>query len=353
MIESKSPASANSTHEPEDLKGFDRATSEDRGIETLRGFATLLVVLFHADYLTSEGGLPIVRFFNDLMEPIRMPLFAAIAGFVYGIRPLERGNTASFVLGKARRLLLPITSFGLMTYVLKMSPPFLESPSGLVEVWRVLVFPNSHFWFPVALFIIMLVIACLEQQLWLDRPSVFGGLILLGTLLFIPLQHVHDLFHSMPFAVGGALYLFPFFLLGLSLFRFPGIYQQVHVKLFVVLSFVVATGLLILSLSHILSTPYCRTSLWAIVVGASAIILAVQYRRTERSLAGIGTFSYAIYLFHPFIIVFVDAHLPLTHSSRTIIVVLISVVTSVIASVIGHLMLVRFRILRILFLGLR
>ena len=48
---------------------------------------------------------------NHLLSFGRMPLFACIAGFVYGLRPLH-GEVAQFIGSKVRRLLLPLLFVG-------------------------------------------------------------------------------------------------------------------------------------------------------------------------------------------------------------------------------------------------
>ena len=327
--------------------------ASDQGIEALRGVAILLVVLFHAERFLPDDGFKTIQLFNDLMVPIRMPLFGAIAGFVYGMRPLERTYLPQFVRGKARRLLLPIISLGLMTWVLKMSPPFFEFPDRFTGAWRVFVYPSGHLWFPEALFFVFMLIALLERRKWLQTALVWNTITALGSLSFFLLQKPLDILHGVPFSIGGAAYLFPFFLVGLGLQRFPEMLATNRTRWIAATVTTAALGLLVLTLLNVVSIPHQRTSPLAFLIGVSAVVFAIQQRRPVRRLTAIGTFSYSIYLFHFFVIDFLDVNLAGAISRHTVAGFVIGVSAGVLIPIVIQLALVRFRIPRLLFLGLK
>lgn len=63
-------------------------------IETLRGIAILLVVIGHVIGSAPDGGMKIdfphpLRYFYVWIDYIQMPLFTAIAGWVYALKPFS------------------------------------------------------------------------------------------------------------------------------------------------------------------------------------------------------------------------------------------------------------------------
>jgi uncharacterized membrane protein YcfT len=80
-------------------------------IQTLRGLACLLLVLYHVVGDDPGAGLQVqdgmLRWFNDGLAYLRMPLFTFLSGLVCGMRPFH-GDSRAFLLGKARRLLVPL-----------------------------------------------------------------------------------------------------------------------------------------------------------------------------------------------------------------------------------------------------
>lgn len=98
------------------IKAYSRSSGDN--IETLRVFATILLVSYHVIGPQADGGLGIdyphpLRIFAQVMDDIRMPMFAMISGWVYAIRPPSRPALGMFVQGKIRRIILPglVSSF--------------------------------------------------------------------------------------------------------------------------------------------------------------------------------------------------------------------------------------------------
>lgn len=62
-----------------------------RHIDTLRGGACVLLVIYHVVGATPADGLRIddgqLRLVNDYLAVLRMPIFAVIAGWVYSLKP--------------------------------------------------------------------------------------------------------------------------------------------------------------------------------------------------------------------------------------------------------------------------
>ena len=66
-------------------------------VETLRGIAILLVVVGHVIGSGPDGGMKIdfphpLRYFYVWIDYIQMPLFTAIAGWVYALKPFSASS---------------------------------------------------------------------------------------------------------------------------------------------------------------------------------------------------------------------------------------------------------------------
>jgi len=263
-------------------------------IDTLRGLACLLLVLYHVVgdstaaglKLSAEHGLSIV---NHLVAFGRMPLFACIAGFVYALRPLRPlpGETAQFIGSKMRRLLLPLlfvgTTFGLLRA--RMSGVTIDADFLL----RMHLTSTDQFWFLKALFWIFLLIVALERFGALRRPEGFAGVLAASALWFV--------FWDSPdtFAISGAVYLLPYFLVGVAIRRFALDGRG---------SLAVAGCALLVAAAlswSVFGQPENRATIAAkLLWGCGLAFVLIRTRMRSEWLAWIGRESFAVYLFHVF-----------------------------------------------------
>ncbi len=274
-------------------------------IETLRGLACLLLVLYHVIGVDASLGLRVedgpVRWLNDGLAYLRMPLFTFLSGLVYGLRPFT-GNSRAFLVGKVRRLLIPMLFVGTLFAVLQALIPGTNSRVG---PWYLLhVNPVAHFWFLESLFWVFLVIWALER--WNLIRDVKGYLLAL-TLACALYLTVRGWFML---GIEGAIYLMPYFLFGLAFSRFA-------LKPYLTSAWV-RGGLLILAIVAVIwmgmpvSNPDRRT-VAMLAVGLSLCMLSLSLVRVVPGLAAIGRHSYAIYLFHVFFTAAVRIALNLAH----------------------------------------
>lgn len=274
-------------------------------IETLRGLACLLLVLYHVIGADASLGLRVedgpVRWLNDGLAYLRMPLFTFLSGLVYGLRPFA-GNSRAFLVGKVRRLLIPMLFVGTLFAVLQALIPGTNSRVG---PWYLLhVNPVAHFWFLESLFWVFLVIWALER--WNLIRDVKGYLLAL-TLACALYLTVRGWFML---GIEGAIYLMPYFLFGLAFSRFA-------LKPYLTSAWV-RWGLLILAIVAVIwmgmpvSNPDRRT-VAMLAVGLSLCMLSLSLARVVPWLAAIGRHSYAIYLFHVFFTAAVRIALNLAH----------------------------------------
>lgn len=75
-------------------------------VETLRGIAILLVVVGHVIGSGPDGGMKIdfphpLRYFYVWIDYIQMPLFTAIAGWVYALKPFSASSGFGSFVGKS------------------------------------------------------------------------------------------------------------------------------------------------------------------------------------------------------------------------------------------------------------
>ncbi len=261
-------------------------------IQTLRGLACLLLVLYHVVGADPSLGLRVqdgaVRWFNDGLAYLRMPLFTFLSGLVYGLRPFA-GNSRAFLQGKVRRLLIPMLVVGTAFAVLQVLTPGTHSSVG---PWYLLhLQPVAHFWFVESLFWVFVVIWALERQHLISGMKGLLLVLALSCALYLSVSGWHWL------SLDGAIYLMPYFLTGLlcSRFRLERHLANPWIRL----------ALLALALAAAVSmgmpVPNAeRRTVAMLLTGMSLCLLCLGCGLVLPWLARIGRHSYAIYLFHVF-----------------------------------------------------
>lgn len=270
-------------------------------LSTLRGLACLLLVAYHVVGDDASRGLHLaegwLRQGSDALAFLRMPLFTFLSGIVYGLRPL-RGDLTTFMLGKARRLLLPMLVVGTV-YALVQSQ-VVGANAARFEWHRLHIEPVDHFWFVEALFWIFLLVGALESAgrhaaggatRLLDRPVALAAL--WGAA--VALQFGADLPRTL--GLEGASYLLPYFVAGLATVRLDGLDKLCSARMRALL--VVVTLLAVLQLGPIVPNPD-RHTLPMLAAGTAGCLLCLSLRPQVSLLARIGSGSYAIYLMHVF-----------------------------------------------------
>jgi peptidoglycan/LPS O-acetylase OafA/YrhL len=270
--------------------------AKDGRIDTLRGFACLLLVLYHVVGSDPSNGLRVdggpVRWLNDGLAYVRMPLFTVLSGLVYGLRPFE-GDSARFLGGKARRLIVPMLVVGTLFALLQASVP---NTNSAIQDWRLLhIEPLGHFWFVESLFWVFVLVWALERLRAIDSPRGFAATCLLAAGVYLTVRGPHW------FGIEGAIYLLPYFLAGLAVSRF---------SLWARLTDGRARGLLLVAAAVAVfqigmpEPNHDRRTVWILLAGLSlcGLCLSVGFglRAPPAWLQRVGRGSYAIYLFHVF-----------------------------------------------------
>jgi fucose 4-O-acetylase-like acetyltransferase len=259
-------------------------------IDTLRGFACVLLVSFHVVGISPGFGLHLpenhwLHQFNSALAYLRMPLFSFLSGYVYAARPFK-ADPASFIKGKIRRLLLPMLTVGTIFALMQSVTP--GTNDNVTHWWLLHIVPVGHFWFLEALLIVFLIVVALEHWHLLASPQGFAGVWVVSVLAFLFLHT------TAYFAVSGAVYLMPFFLAGLACQRFD--LRSVPARWLAA----AILGLACVWLGTLPQPLGQGISLPGLLAGLSAAFLLLRSGWRWTALAYVGSYSFAIYLMHVF-----------------------------------------------------
>jgi fucose 4-O-acetylase-like acetyltransferase len=261
-------------------------------IDTLRGLACLLLVLYHVVGNESGTGLQLDRahglvLFNELLGYLRMPLFSVLSGYVYARRPFKQ-DAGAFIAGKARRLLIPMLVVGTAFALLQSIVPGSNSQ---VTDWRMLhIVPVAHYWFLESLFVIFMAILALEHVRALATTPRFLMVFASAAGMFVAEPF------PVYFGLAGATYLFPFVLFGLWCGRFSGTAndkQHLHVQ--------IGAALMLVAFFHAVMVAQAlpgHHSLTALALGCGGCLILLRSRIESSLLASVGRYSFAIFLLH-------------------------------------------------------
>jgi peptidoglycan/LPS O-acetylase OafA/YrhL len=281
--------------------------SGDLRIETLRGIAIIAVVWGHAtlwlDGIAEQQGLQdtLIYQFADtiksILQPLRMPLFTVLSGWVYAVRPATSGQARRFAIGKFRRIILPLFFISTLTYfqfvlvnddypVIRGAEPTPVMPD---QFWMLWFFRFAHLWFLQALVFIFLCAAILDLLGWMNTLKQWLFWVALTALL--PYVPVHWEFWSMI----KVHTIMVFFFVGVGIHRFhkeltdPRIIKSAWVLF--------GTGMLVHLLWKFggLSFPHWPHFL---LIGALGPISLLSMNWVWQPLVFVGGYSYTIYLYH-------------------------------------------------------
>lgn len=283
--------------------------SGDLRVETIRGFAILAVVAHHATlFLRSDIGVfgadagfvnQLVGWQSGFLQPIRMPLFTFISGWVYALRPVSPHTALPFISGKIRRILIPLFVVSSLTYFffLATEPGYPQiavpdlRPVMPAEFWLSWFFHVGHLWFLQALLTVFIVVMLLDLLGWMGTTKQWLLWLLLGVLVYAYLPGVQFM----------SLYKVPdilvFFLAGVGAKRFSELWVKKEVLTAFWVIFTIAM------LSHVvwkLTNESFDPRLHFLAVGVVGPICLIYLNFVWAPLVWIGGYSYAIFLYHLF-----------------------------------------------------
>lgn len=281
---------------------MERNTPEkDLRIETIRGLALLLMVAGHVIGDTATAGMQVsedsfLRYLYDSLVYVRMPLFTAISGYVYALRPLGPQSALwRFQQGKLRRIVLPMVVVSTLFFISQMIAPGANAKSEWAEMYNIYIYGYSHFWFLQAIFCIFLMISLLDKFECLNTlPKALIG-IALATLASLNYEAFPDLF-----SFKSGIHLLPFFMLGLSVYRFSGHLSQMPIQLTMFAVLIVTVAMNQSYLWDHADFSEGEIALIGTALGLAAIYLLIVRRFYFAPLAWLGRYSFEIYLLHVF-----------------------------------------------------
>lgn len=232
---------------------------------------------------------------------IQMPLFTAIAGWVYALKPVKAGSSGTFMKRKAYRLLVPMAVAATLYFLIQYITPGTNQKGNLADIWRIYVFPYTIYWYLPSLFLMFAAIRMIDANKWMDKfggwaiclVCAFAGLVV--QKIFLSNGQIPNLFSFM-----GAMAQFPYFVAGVGIRRFSK--QIITHKTSVALSSLAIVGVLSLQLEWFYPAVskdllYGLTRpLW--VMATLALLLSQSY--SSRLFTWVGSYAYIIYLYHGF-----------------------------------------------------
>ena len=267
-------------------------------IETLRVFATCLLVAYHTIGVPNTGlhlDYPHpLRIFADFFVDLRMPLFAFIAGWVYAIRPIGKTSFRDFATGKLRRLYVPGVAAALIYWVVASSivKDAIGANTPLIEV---ITLSYAHYWFLQAILIILFCYALFDMLLGQKALLPF---LVLSLTLFLVVQKSPMTY----FEIDSAAYLSPYFCIGLLAQRYDARGRTYYLPITAVLLVSILTSL-VLCISFFKANgflPNYKTDLQSILFSFAAVFLLWMYLPSISLLSRFGAVSFTVYLYHVF-----------------------------------------------------
>lgn len=321
-------------------------------IETLRGLAILLVVVGHVIGSAPDGGMKIDfpspwRYLYLWINYIQMPLFTAIAGWVYALKPID-DSIETFIFSKFKRLIVPMISVATIYFLLQYFTPGTNNKEELSSIWQIYLFPYTIFWYLQALFLIFIAVAIFEKLAWM-KSMLSWSMVLGGAYLIYISQITVVAGHSSNFfSFEGTMNQLPFFIAGIGIQRFG--YELFKFKyIYLTLSII---GLCVLQIRWFYPDFYpqlykCLLPIWLV----PTLIIALNQHFTSRIFVYLGAYAYSVYLFHGFgtaggriILSYLGIHSEVT-------VFVISLSTAILAPILVDKILSRNRYSAMIFLG--
>ena len=275
-------------------------------VETLRGIAILLVVVGHVIGSGPDGGMKIdfphpLRYFYVWIDYIQMPLFTAIAGWVYALKPFSASSGfGSFVRKKALRLLVPMAAVGTLYFLVQYLMPGTNNKGELSQLWRIYIFPYTIYWYLPSLFLIFVVQWWIDSRKWMDTLGKWS-ICCVVALVFSRINDVWIL-HEVTdlFSFKGALGQLPYFFVGVASCRFAvSLCSRPAVRR--VLLAVALWGIVLIQIVWFYPGKYASLSMLLYPVTLiPTLFLLLASKWHNRFFVWIGGYAYSIYLFHGF-----------------------------------------------------
>ncbi|TVV71260.1 acyltransferase family protein [Sphingomonas solaris] len=263
-----------------------------KSLDSVRGLACILIVALHVVGLSPWEGLKLAdesvwHQAMDALNLVRLPLFTALSGFLYGAMPAIRSGFGPFMARKLHQLLIPLIFATFAFWALRN----IAKPQGDSLFWAY-VDGYQHLWFIDALLLIFALVAAADTLAPEKARNAVIAAVLLGGVIAYPLIPSVPVLH-----IKNAVFLLPFFAWGLLLYRLPALLGS---RGLLVVAVIVAAALLVSQQLSPGREGLLGTYGWLRWVCGGAIVLALL-RLFPKSvwLERIAAYSFTIYLWHP------------------------------------------------------
>lgn len=291
----------------------------------------------------------LLRYVYYTFQFLRMPLFTVISGYVYALRPADETNTLVFLKGKTRRILLPFLTFGTLQYIFRCIVPGINKPAVFSHIWKIFIFTFDQFWFLQSIFLVFIFVSLLERYHILSNLKSYAIILGIAAVLYFFRNNV-----TTVFSFDGFLYLLPFFLLGLGINRYLSIFRKNYIRITFVTLLVLGITVQQLIWFSIIPEPgkHLYNTL-ALTIGVSGTITLFYLKKPMTFLAGLGYYSYGIYLMHVFGTASSRIFFVRMGIENNLIIFLLSLGFGLALPVLAELIIMKNRYLKLMFLGLK
>jgi len=326
-------------------------------VETLRGAVIILVVIGHVIGSGSEGGMKVADdsfwryFYFTFADFLQMPLFTVIAGWVYALRPVTLDKAADFMKKKFMRIMIPMFLVGICYFLLQYMTPGTNRKGNLSEIWRLVFFPYTLFWYLYSLFLVFGIVTFIDS---LKKMNTFTNwlIVLFITLSILVVRDMIIPFESPNYlSYKGALYLLPCFILGIGIKRYSDFFQNLIFNTITLIVLVISVIIQQLSWFKVIDYPLDKSTGVGLLIGITGTILLFRLRPQYKWLVWVGSFAYSIYLFHAFGTAGGRIITQKFGIHMDVLVFAISLIAGLSLPILAETILKRFKLTRILFLG--
>ncbi len=275
-------------------------------VETLRGITIILVVMGHVIGSAPNGGIKIdfphlLRYVYLWIDYIQMPLFTAIAGWVYALKPFsDLGGIDGFVRKKALRLLVPMAVVGTLYFLVQYVMPGTNNKGDLTQIWRIYIFPYTIYWYLPSLFLIFMVQWYIDSRQWMNNWVKWG--VCCGVAVALSMVNDKGFLHELPnlFSFKGAIGQLPYFFVGVAACRFA---EEISYRNLVkwLMGAIALTGIVMIQIVWFEpeDSIWIRHNLYVLaLIPTLFLLLAIKWH--NHFFVWVGRYAYTIYLFHGF-----------------------------------------------------
>lgn len=181
-----------------------------------------------------------------------------------------------------------------------------------------------------------------------------GWLIILtfSTVILLNRDHVIPVEYPNYLSYKGAIYLFPFFVLGIGLVRFRFLFQKKFFVFIITVVLVITYTIQQLAWFDIIDFHVTENNLTGLLIGITGTVLLFNLNWQSKRLVWLGAYSYSIFLFHAFGTAGGRIILKFAGVNSVVFIFTISLACGLLLPVLAHKMLNKSNWTSFFFLGL-